>query len=124
MAGPVELQGSGEYFLEIVGESHYQAALESICGGKTREGHSREVKALLTHDNKNPHDSQAVKVEIQGKTVGYLDRQHARYYRKTLAAGGFKGRTARCNAIIVGGWDRGNGDVGHYGVKLDIGTRT
>ena len=123
MAGPVELDGPGEYLSKIVGESHYQAALESICGGKTPEGHELEVKALLVHDDNNPHDSQAIKVEIQGKTVGYLDRQQARDYRKKLAMAGFKGRTARCDAIIVGGWDRGNGDTGHFGVKLDIGTR-
>ena len=124
MAGIIDLDGSGDYLMEVVGESHYQTVLAAICGGRTREGHQLGVKARLIHDSKNPHDSQPIKVEIAGKTVGYLSRERAREYRRKLAAAGFKGRTAECDAMIAGGWDRGQGDKGDFGVRLDIGTRS
>lgn len=53
-------------------------------------------------------------------TVGYLSRKNAREYRKRLKKAGYQGITATCFAIIVGGWDRGGGDRGHFGVKLDL----
>jgi hypothetical protein len=68
----------------------------------------------------NPYDSKAIRVDIQGNTVGYLSRENARQYRKRLEKAGHKGMTATCFAMVVGGWDRGSGDKGHFGVRLDL----
>ena len=114
------LPGPGDYALDVVGESNYQSALASICGGRTEDGHNEIVQATLIHEDSNPHDSMAVRVDISGRTVGYLSRENARQYRKQLARAGHPGITATCSAMIVGGWDRGGGDTGHFGVKLDL----
>jgi len=106
--------------IDIVGESHYQCALSAICGGKTEDGHERIVQARLFHDDANPHDNMAIRVEIDGRIVGYLDRAGARVFRQRLAEAGYPGIVATCSAMIVGGWDRGDGDSGHFGVKLDL----
>jgi len=116
------LPGPGTYSIDIVGESHYQRALESICGGRTEDSQRKEVVATLVHENDNPHDNKAIRIDISGKTVGYLSRDNARDYRKKLKEAGHPGITATCSAIIVGGWDRGSGDKGHFGVKLDLPT--
>jgi hypothetical protein len=116
------LRGPGTYSFEIVGESHYQAALEKICGGKSEEGHRKIVQATLIHDDNNPYDNKAIRVEIDGMTVGHFSRQNAREYRERLKEAGHPGITATCSAMIVGGWDRGGNDKGHFGVKLDIPT--
>ena len=118
----VRLEGPGEFDLEIVGESHYQKELNSITGGKTRDGHEMEVEALLIHDNKNPYDNQAIAVSIEGEIVGHLDRKLARQFRKRMNEAGVPGYPAVCNAVIVGGWKRPNGDEGNYGVRLDLPT--
>ncbi|MFC2081089.1 hypothetical protein ACFLR8_02645 [Bacteroidota bacterium] len=115
-------KGPGTYEYEVVGESHYQKELNRICGGRTYEGHEKTVQARLIHDDNNPHDAQAVRIEIEGLTVGHLNRDDARNYRKQLADSGNPGIDAVCSAIIVGGWDRGDGDTGYFGVKLDIPT--
>jgi hypothetical protein len=112
----------GTYEVDVVGESHYQEALERICGGRTEDSQQVEVKALLIPDDNNPHDSEAVRVDIQDETVGYLDRETARSYRERMAEAELTGVVLRCDAIIVGGWDRGGGDRGHFGVKLDLPT--
>src|SRR4030042_2459327 len=114
------LPGPGTYSLDIVGESNYQSSLEKMCGGQTEEGHEKIVQATLIHEDDNPYDNKAIRVDIDGMTVGYLSRENAREYRKRLKKAGYPGITATCSAIIVGGWDRGGGDRGHFGVKLDL----
>lgn len=81
-----------------------------------------EVEAFLVPEDDNPHDSKAVRIIIQDQTVGHLDRETARSFRKMMAEIGLTEVAAKCNAIIVGGWDRGGGDRGHFGVKLDLPT--
>lgn len=111
----IEFPGDGSFSFEIVGEAFYQAALERIAGGKTEDGVEVETPALLVPEPTNPHDHNAVAVQIFGHTVGYLSRPNAARYR---AAHGLI--PASCTALIVGGWDRGPEDQGHFGVKLDI----
>jgi hypothetical protein len=114
--------GPGTYDVDVVGESHYQEALESICGGRTEDSQRLEVEAFLVPESDNPDDSEAVRVEIQDQTVGYLDRETARSFRERMAEIGLTPAAAKCSVIIVGGWDRGDGDRGHFGVKLDLPT--
>jgi hypothetical protein len=68
----------------------------------------------IGHSKDNPADPMAVRIEVQGHTVGYLSRYQAVQFRK-------RSQTAvDCGAKIVGGWDRGRGDTGHFGVELDL----
>jgi hypothetical protein len=117
---PRHVEGDGEFQTEVVGESHYQGALESICGGRCEEGHNKEVLATLVLEDSNRHDRNAVRVDIEGTTVGYLSRPDARDYRRKLTKDGQPRATITCKALIRGGWDRGNGDQGHFGVCLDL----
>jgi hypothetical protein len=118
----LELTGGGTYWVDIVGEASYQHALEKICAGRTEDGHEKVVTARLIHEDSNPYDNKAIRADIQGMTVGYLSRENARRYRKELKEAGYVGLTAECWAMIVGGWDRGAGDKGYFGVKLDLPT--
>ncbi len=114
--------GPGTYDVDVVGESHYQGALESICGGRSEDNQRLEVEAFLVPESDNPYDSEAVRIEIQDQTVGHLDRETARSFREKMTEIGLTGAAAKCSAIIVGGWDRGDDDRGHFGVKLDLPT--
>jgi hypothetical protein len=75
---------------------------------------------VLIHEDDNPADSMAVRIEIAGQCIGYLTRANARLYRSWLASGGHAGRRTTCAARIIGGWDRGSGSRGYFGVELDI----
>ena len=92
------------------------------CGGRSTRSQEKIVEAALFHEDDNPYDNQAIRVTIQGKTVGYLNRKDARKYRKQLKQVGYSGITAKCSAMIVGGWDKGGSDRGHFGVRLDLPT--
>lgn len=119
-ADPIRLQGLGVFSLEAVGESKYQESLEAICGGRSEDGADCFIDAVLIHEDENPYDSQAVRIDVAGSTVGYLSRKHAREYRLQMARTGHAGVAATCAARIRGGWDRGDGDTGPFGIRLDI----
>jgi len=112
--------GPGTYNVDVIGESHYQRALNNICGGRTRKGHRFKTDAYLVPEANNPSDSTAVRIVIKNHAVGYLDRKTARRFHKMMAAAGYRNTTAMCPAIIVGGWDRGPRDKGYFGVRLDL----
>lgn len=109
-----------QFAVPIVGESNYQQALEAICGEREEDGVDRVIDASLMLEDSNPHDPQAVRVDIQGKTVGYLNRANARLFRKKQSEAGESSQVVPCKARIRGGWDRGPEDRGGFGVWLDV----
>ena len=118
-AGGADTVFAGTFEMDVVGESRYQVALEKINGGRSRSSARTVVEAKLIPEDDNPVDKMAIRVDIQGRTVGYLDRRDARVYRQRLTEAGATGAVTRCPALIVGDWDR-DGDRGHFGVKLDL----
>lgn len=104
--------------VDVVGESYYQANLDRVCGGKTRVGHFLDCVAVLYPERDNSWDRNAVAVYIDDLKVGHLSREAAVTYRPVADRLGV--RLALCRATVSGGWDRGNGDTGHYGVRLDL----
>jgi hypothetical protein len=110
--------GDGSYLFEVVGESHYQADLERIVGGRTEDSASFQCVGTLIPEPDNPYDPQAVCVSVDGCTVAHLSRDWAAKFKDALLSSGYA--RASCKALIVGGWDRGEDDRGHFGIKLDI----
>ena len=110
--GRLELTGSGQFAIDVVGESHYQQALAAIVA-KPRFA-QKTCDAVLIMEDENPHDSNAVRVEINRQVVGYLPRKTAIVFRQAIAENGFGHVESVCRAQI-----RGGGDA-YYGVWLDI----
>lgn len=119
-AGSILLRGSGDYNFEVVGEAQCQPALERISGGRKFDGVEVMAVAVLALDNANSHDANAVAVFIDASRVGYLPRETAKRFREDIARLNPSNAAVGCRAKIVGGWDRGNGDRGHFGVWLDV----
>jgi hypothetical protein len=111
------------YEVEVVGESHYQEALHAIAvasGEFSANGIHFDCTAILRPEPTNPFDSDAIRIEIGGQLVGYLNRTAAKAYKATgdfLAA---NRQIGSCHATIVGGWDRGENDSGSFGVRLNL----
>jgi hypothetical protein len=76
------LEGPGLFAIDVVGEGSYQPALARICGGRREESANLEVEACLRYEDSNPYDPLAIRVDIEGETVGYLSRENARMYRR------------------------------------------
>jgi len=119
------LVGSIKYERRITGDGQHQAALEAICGPRVQRGVHRFETAWLVAEEKNPRDKNArdnngVRVEIKGRTVGYLSPQHAALFRQQLSARGMPNAIGQCQALITGGWTSSDGRKGNYEVSLDL----
>jgi hypothetical protein len=113
--------GPLKFRVDVAGESFYEASFAELCGPRTIVGIQKEATAQLRLQDDNPHDRAAVAVTIDGHPVGHLSREDARAFRRTVRYGVHSTFEAfQCAAMIVGGWDRGDGDAGHFGVKLDL----
>lgn len=117
---PLLAVGRETYPRPVAGEAHYQEALEAICGPRTEGGYEEYEAAVLEPEPDNPHDSNAVRVMIAGRQVGYLMREDAPKYLARLERLGVSGGAVRCNAVIRGGWYRSRSDQGQFGVSLDL----
>jgi hypothetical protein len=108
----------GSFPMQVVGESYCQDALIAICGRHTRYGYEGEHVASLRRDTRNTHDPDAVEVVIDGRRVGYLEREQARRVSSQLNDANLS--AVRCKARIRGGWRTNQHDEGHYGVALSV----
>lgn len=103
----------------VAGTRHHQAALKVIAGNHGNTRAELYCIALLVPEPDNPHDAQALRVDINGSTVGYLPREHAAGFRKRLARKQMDTVTTQCAARVWGGFDRNNAPI-DYGVDLFI----
>lgn len=116
---PTTLPGTTE--VRVVGESAYQGALLELTGGRRYGGVHTERVAFLVPEPGNPADPDAISVQIGGRTVGYLSRLDSARLRSAVAVAIGRSGEASCMATIVGGWERGHGDIGLFGVRLHLG---
>lgn len=115
---------SGHEWLEVKGESHYQDALASIAGPKTKDGYDLPVDCVLVREPENPYDPNAIAVfatdPSTGRSVmvGHINRESCITMAPVLDAKSGEGEQVGLVGHILGGWDRGDGDTGHYGIWL------
>lgn len=109
------LPGTGRgYFMQIVGESHYQVALTGLRAGADKSG---EVSVILAAEPDNAYDHNAVVVKtFKNDTIGYLAREDAARYQPTLLELNARGLVSICSAKLYGG----KGDKPSFGVWLDL----
>lgn len=107
--------------VQVVGEASYQEAIARVVGRRQPDGVDMKVTAALVHEPDNRHDRNAVSVRIDGTVVGYLARADAQVYEPVARRLRELGRTGYCQARVRGGWDRGRGDTGYFGVTLRLG---
>lgn len=100
-----------------VGESLFQDELLALCGG-TRSFGGVELAAVAELVTLSAADGEVVEVRIEGLPVGRLRREDADRLRPVLVESADVHGTATCRALVRGGWDRGRGDVGAFGVVL------
>lgn len=111
------VKGNGMFQFAIIGESQYQQELESIAGGRCRDGGRQLVAALLVPEPVNFFDQNAVAVQISKRTVGYLSFGASPAFLKALAEGEFD--CAACGAAVVRESDSNEDNADCLRVKLD-----
>jgi hypothetical protein len=82
--------------LYVVGESNYQDALAAAV-----ERNGRTVMAELVAEPSNKYDRRAIRVDVDGQTVGYVPKAETDRWHPVLAQ--LSGRPATARATIGGG---------------------
>ena len=89
--------------LGVVGESQYRDAIENAVGRRA-EGHQDIVDAAMVWEPSNPYDANAVAIQIEGRTCGYLARANAKRYRAVMEWCQSEGFVPVVRGDIYGGW--------------------
>lgn len=106
----------GDFEFEVVGESHYQRAIESLV---RMHGTWTEFEVQIVPEIDNPHDHMAVAIKRDGQLLAYMARRDARSYRRRLASLRLGRGPATCGARIIGGHQTAAGPA-MFGLQLDI----
>ncbi len=102
------------YFVQVVGESHYQDTLRALRADSASEPNQT---VILSPEPENPHDTNAVAVTtFKADTIGYLAREEAARYQPTLLELRRRGLVAICSAKFH--WPRD--DARNISVYLDL----
>ncbi len=104
------LRGNGEFGFSIVEESRYQDALEGIDAGAS-------CGAALVPETTGPGNAETVRVEIEGKTVGYLSGDMTPAFLRSLSTKGFSAAVAKAKIV---GTRKTDASPGRLAVILDI----
>ncbi|WP_413790918.1 MULTISPECIES: DNA translocase FtsK [unclassified Pseudomonas] len=106
-----KIRGTKDMGFNIVGESHFQAALRQIRNSRCLAV-DNDFEAFILTEPDNPHDANACAVFIDGFKVGYLPRDAAASFVDQIADQGVQGVSCfQLRAKLVGG----------YGTRLNIG---
>lgn len=117
----IHWESLGEFEFEIVGESFYQSELAALASPYDDTSLGNAVfKAVLVPDDNNRYDKLAVRVDINGLTVGHLSKDDARSFRRRLSSKKQSRAVTSCDAIITGGFVKKDGSQANFGVRLDL----
>jgi hypothetical protein len=115
--GPPTLDGPCE--VHVIGEAGFQDELLGLAGGhRPYGGVELEALAELVPEPRGTAHSASIIVRIGGLPVGVLSHDDAVRLGGPVEERIRRHGRATCPARIRGGWDRGRGDVGRFGVVL------
>jgi hypothetical protein len=110
------IQGQG---LEVVGESQYRAAIERAVGRRP-EGHNDIVDAMMVWEPTNRYDPNAIAVQMDGQTCGYLARADAKRYRPVMEWCQSEGFVPVVRGDVHGGFRQPDGTWADFGIRLYV----
>lgn len=105
--------------LAVVGESNYRETIERIVG-RQAGGHTAITNATLVAEPANPYDVNAIAVQVDSRTVGYLSRADAVRYKPVMDWARQQGFIPCVRADIKGGWRQDDGSWADFGVRLYV----
>ena len=94
---------TGLFQLKIIGSHYYHENIAKIAKNPNGENALVFCSAILIPEDTNPHDKNAIKIQIEGTHVGYLSREDATRFRSYFKKFGLDIQTTTCDAVISAG---------------------
>lgn len=123
---PIVFFTPSQYNTEIVGEANYQKVIRKVAMYKElvdkddMEDKMSNILAILLLEDDNKFDpGNAVRIEIENQTVGYLSKEDAQKYRKVINKLDLVNETCTCYATAYGKREA-LGKTMNYGIWLSI----
>jgi hypothetical protein len=110
------VRGDNSFRLHVAGVTDRQQDLRRIVESRPSEIGRCLIPALLVPERYNREDRDAVAVQIEKRTIGYMTRDVAPAFLKALAEGNFD--LAACGAAILA-WREGSSEQIDFSVRLD-----
>lgn len=111
----------GNFDFELVGAEYYQAELQHLADnhrGEQLDG--LPLTAMLIPEDENRSDNTAVRVDVDGLTVGYLSLVDSKGYHRRMAELKQKVRPTACAALLVVNPSPKSDAGTHFRIKLDM----
>ena len=108
----------GPETVAIVGEASYQPAIRAVCGKRVGQAAHHQCVAALVPEPTNKYDAHAIRIDIEGSTVGYLSRGDALDYGPAVGRFAAQRKVIACEALIAGRGDAG--ETPNLGVFLTL----
>ena len=111
----------GEFDFELVGAEYYQAELQHLVDnhrGEQLDG--LPLTAMLIPEDGNPSDGTAVRVDVEGLTVGYLSLVDSKGYHRRMTELKQRVRPTACAALLIAYPTQKSGTDIQHRVKLDL----
>jgi hypothetical protein len=108
--------------VRVAGTSYYQAAIAAVVGAPRPGGYDQRMQAALVPDPSNAYDSNAVRVIIGGRHVGFMPRDRTAFIGpRIVALTAVHGEPVKVPCRVVGGWTKSDGGSGSFGINLGLG---
>ncbi|MBY0467083.1 MAG: hypothetical protein K2W33_19255 [Burkholderiales bacterium] len=109
-----------EYNFELVGTEFYQGELQHIANHHGNQQAATPLTAMLIPVDDNRLDDTAVRVDVDGLTVGYLSRIDSKGYHRRMAELKQKVMPTACAAMLVARAARQSGQPAQFTIKLGM----
>jgi hypothetical protein len=119
--GPaVKLHGSGAYGTAVLGVSSYRSVLERAYGDDVEKWNGKKVQAVLVPADAGRRDNKTVRVELEGRTVGFLAGSPAKDCYRRIRQSRYPQARVVCKAVIMAQPRSAVGGYPDFGVHLDL----
>lgn len=114
------MRSRGGSEIRVVGVMDYQGELDDISEADADGAVKRMQTGALKAEPGNPYDENAVQVIISEQVVGYLSAAKAEKYQPIVLRAEAAGMKITCDAEIVGGFIKDDGEQANFGVRLNL----
>ena len=110
---------SGLFPISLTGTSNYHENIQKIAQNPDDQPAFVFCTGLLIPESNNPHDQNAILIEIGNQPVGHLPRETAKPFRDALRKKGIAEEETTCSLLIRGGNKTSRADF-FYSIEADL----